>query len=71
MEEAETEYLKAIALDPSDADAHNNFGALLANTQRLKRAEKEFRKALALDPKDADAQDNLLRLGSDRIEPES
>ena len=52
-ERAQREFREAIKLDPHDADAHYELGALLLSTQdrsNLRAAESEFRKAKANDP---------------------
>ena len=52
-ERAEKEFRKAIELNPRDADAHYELGALLLSAQDkddLRAAESEFRKAKANDP---------------------
>jgi Tfp pilus assembly protein PilF len=56
---------KAIALDPSSAEAHNDLGAaLLADPMHAQsdRAEREFKRAIELNPKYAEAQTNLGNL---------
>ena len=47
---AESEYSKAVALNPNDATAHSWHGVLLENLGRLPEALIENEKALALDP---------------------
>jgi TolB-like protein/Tfp pilus assembly protein PilF len=47
---AETEYRKAIGLNPNDATSHHWYGVLLENLRRYKEALAEVEKALALDP---------------------
>jgi type IV pilus assembly protein PilF len=42
---AEKHFRKAIALDPKDAFAHNNFGVFLCANNRLDEAQKEFERA--------------------------
>ena len=63
-ERAEREFRKAIELDPHDADAHYELGALLLSTQdrvNLRAAESEFRKAKANDPDSVRAVVGLSR----------
>jgi Flp pilus assembly protein TadD len=53
-------YRKAIELDPSDATAHSNLGALLGTARKdYDGAEAMFQKAIELDPSDARAHNNL------------
>jgi tetratricopeptide (TPR) repeat protein len=60
LEEAETNYRKAIALKPDFAEGHNNLGATLQEQGRLDEAETNYRKAIALKPdKFANAYDQL------------
>jgi serine/threonine protein kinase/tetratricopeptide (TPR) repeat protein len=47
---AESEYRKAIALNPNDATAHNWHSVLLENLGQFQEALAENEKALALDP---------------------
>lgn len=44
---AETNFRKAIALDPKDSAAHNNFGQFLCTQKRYQEAQDQFRAALA------------------------
>jgi tetratricopeptide (TPR) repeat protein len=48
--EAEKEYLEAIRLSPSDAEAHHMYAHLLESTSRFDEAIKEMEKALELEP---------------------
>jgi serine/threonine protein kinase/Flp pilus assembly protein TadD len=63
---AETEYRKAIALNPNDATSHHWYSVLLENLGRFKEALAEIEKALALDPAspqiNANHADILIRL---------
>ena len=52
-------YKTTLALDPKDADAHNNLGVALYHKQDLDSAIACFKTALALNPKYADAHKNL------------
>jgi len=57
----------AIALNPSDAEAHNNRGTALKDLKRLDEALASYDKALALKPDYAEVHNNrgnaLLKLG--------
>ena len=50
---------KSIALQPGNADAHNNLGFLFANLGRDEEAAAAFRNVIALSPASADAHSNL------------
>jgi Flp pilus assembly protein TadD len=50
---------KAIALVPSDAEAHSNLGSTLHALGNFRDAELSHRKAIALKPKLAGAHNNL------------
>jgi TolB-like protein/predicted Ser/Thr protein kinase len=58
---AESEYRKAIGLNPNDATSHHWYALLLENLGRLNEALAEIEKALALDP--ASPQINANRAG--------
>ena len=45
IEGAETDYLKAIELDPKDEIAYNNYGLLLENRGHIELAKKHYTKA--------------------------
>lgn len=47
---AESEYKRALALNPNYAVGHQRYGFLLNSVGRVEEAEAEFRRALALDP---------------------
>jgi len=47
---AEKEFLRALQLDPSNADAHRMYAHLLSNTGRHNQALREIDEALRLDP---------------------
>ncbi len=53
------EWEKALALGPSEALAHNNFGVALAETGRVEEAIAQYRKALELSPRYPEAYNNL------------
>lgn len=44
---AENNFRKALELDPSSADVHNNFGAFLCGQKRYAEAQKQFKDALS------------------------
>ena len=44
---AEENYKKALAMDPTNADAMNNYGAFLCNRGRFDEAEKAFLQAVS------------------------
>lgn len=59
VEEAVAEWTRALALNPDDARANTNLGALLLRQGKLDEAGARFRTAIAADPKLTDARDNL------------
>ncbi|WHZ19573.1 MAG: Adenylate cyclase [Rhodanobacteraceae bacterium] len=59
--EAKTEFERALAIDPSNAGAHMNFGLVLP----LKQALVQEQEAARLDPDDTLAQNNLAVLYQD------
>jgi len=72
-EQARSAYQRALALDPSHADAHVNLGCLEHEAGRLELAERHYRAALAARPGDATAAfdlgvvlEDLGRLGEAR-----
>jgi tetratricopeptide (TPR) repeat protein len=58
---AESEARKSIALENTNADAHNLLGAALASQGKLREAIPEFQSALRLNPQLQSAKDNLVR----------
>jgi Tfp pilus assembly protein PilF len=60
--EAEAALRKALEIDPTLADAHNNLGAVYDRTGRKDEAEREFRLAIA-DPVYPTPQKAYLNLG--------
>lgn len=68
---AEEAYLKALALDPSLANALTNLGNLQFRRGDIEAAEGLYRKALAVDPQQPEALYNLGFLHSDREEFET
>jgi tetratricopeptide (TPR) repeat protein len=59
---AESEYKKAIALDPNYATVHHWYGLLLTALGRFDEALAELRRARELDPFSAIIQGNICRL---------
>jgi tetratricopeptide (TPR) repeat protein len=53
------EWEKALAMSPTDARAHNNFGQTLVHAGKSDAAIAEFRKAVAAKPLYPEAQSNL------------
>ncbi|MGO9339454.1 MAG: tetratricopeptide repeat protein [Terracidiphilus sp.] len=58
-EAAIPEWNKAIAMNPGDARAHNNFGQTLEHAGQTEAAIAEFRKAVAAKPQYPEGQNNL------------
>jgi Tfp pilus assembly protein PilF len=58
-EDARNAYRRAVALDPSHADAHLNLGRLLHEGGDASAAERHYRQAAAHRPADATAHFNL------------
>ncbi len=52
--EAESEYRKAVKLDPTNATLHNMLGAILKEQKRYNEAEKEYLKAVKIEPTKAE-----------------
>jgi tetratricopeptide (TPR) repeat protein len=67
--EAQTAYRRAVALDPTHADAHLNLGRLLHEAGDLAGAEDCYRRAAALRPGDATPWFNLGVALQDRERP--
>ncbi len=65
--EAAASYVRALALDPGFAIAHNNLGNVLLELKRRDEALESYRRAIVLKPDYAEAHDNaghaLLELG--------
>ncbi|MEP6947272.1 MAG: tetratricopeptide repeat protein [Acidobacteriota bacterium] len=59
---AESLFLQATELNPTDPVAFVSLGSLYASTMRSEKAEKAYRTALVLDSKDADVYDALSRI---------
>jgi tetratricopeptide (TPR) repeat protein len=59
LADAEREYRRAVALDPSQADARGNLGPLLARMGRGREAAEELRRLVADDPENVSALTNL------------
>jgi TolB-like protein/Tfp pilus assembly protein PilF len=58
---AQSDFLKALALDPADSTVQHRFGSLLASIGRLPEAVTAVRKATALDPLSNPAWEHLGR----------
>ncbi len=56
---------RAIGFDPNHAEAHRNFGVLLAQRQRFEEAREAFSKAAELRPDDLRTQLDLARVHYD------
>jgi predicted O-linked N-acetylglucosamine transferase (SPINDLY family) len=52
-------YMKALAIEPDYAEAHNNLGITLDALGRFEDAEASYKKALTIAPHFAEAQSNL------------
>lgn len=61
--DALNEFGRALALEPSNALAHNNRGVALQTLGIRDHAERDFRRALELDPCFAPARENLSKMG--------
>ena len=59
LPDAEREYRRALALDPSHADARGNLGPLLVRMGRTRDAADELRRLVADDPENVSALTNL------------
>ncbi|MBF0213118.1 MAG: tetratricopeptide repeat protein [Magnetococcales bacterium] len=66
--EAEAAYREALQLDPNHAEAYNNLGVLLQESNRIEEAGIAFREALRLKPDYAGAWNNLGGLNSQGAE---
>ncbi len=64
------EWRKALAMEPGDAHAMNNYGQTLARAGRTDDAIAEFRKAIAAKPEYAEAHNDLafVLAGSGRVQ---
>jgi hypothetical protein len=58
-----TEFGRALALDPRDAQNYNNRGVALQALGLADAARQDYRRALAIDPSLTEARRNLSRLG--------
>lgn len=56
------EFGRALEIDPTDPNLHNDRGAVLARMERYEEAEAAFRQAEELAPEDPVVQENLARL---------
>jgi len=61
-DEAQAAFKKALAIDPSSADAHNALGVVYAKRKDYKNARKEWEAALALRPDSPGTLSNLKQL---------
>ena len=59
IDEALEQYRKALELQPSYAEAHNNLGLLLARRGQLDEAIAQFQKALEANPTSREIRNNL------------
>ena len=62
FDEAIAHFQRALALDPGDAQTHNDLAVALAQKRRFEEAAAQFRQAIASDPGFAQAQSNLAWL---------
>jgi TolB-like protein/DNA-binding winged helix-turn-helix (wHTH) protein/Tfp pilus assembly protein PilF len=56
---AETEFRKAIALQPANVDAHHHYAQMLMTAGRFPEAEEQMREALEVDPRSPILRTNL------------
>jgi Flp pilus assembly protein TadD len=54
---------RAVALEPHNPSFLNNYGVLLADSDRIAEAQVQWKKVLEVDPENATARDNLSRFG--------
>ena len=59
LNEAVTNYRRALAIKPNFAEAHNNLGNALKDLRRLDEATASCQKALNIKPDYPDAHNNL------------
>jgi Flp pilus assembly protein TadD len=59
MDEAISEFQKALRIQPNDADSHNNLGTVLRQKGKIDEAISEYRLALQTNPALAEAHYNL------------
>ena len=62
QEEAESEYKKALAVNPSDASSESRLGGIAARRNDLNEAYKRYARALELRPDDAEASLGLAKV---------
>src|SRR5580704_5781992 len=62
QEEAESEYKKALAVNPSDASSESRLGEIAARRNDLDEAYKRYARALELRPDDAEASLGLAKV---------
>lgn len=61
-DQAAANYLKAISLDPSNADAQAELGVVYFDMEKLKAAEARFSRSLSLDPQNLTAKLGMARV---------
>ena len=59
LDQAMSEYAKAIEIDPNNADAHKAMGAILIMKGHMQQAVERFSEALTIKPDSAEAHYNL------------
>lgn len=58
-------FLKAIAIDPSNADAYTHCGIMTKEMDKLNEAATYLRKALEIDPQHSQAKEYLSQVLTD------
>jgi tetratricopeptide (TPR) repeat protein len=66
LKSAELNFRKAIEIDDSSADAHNNLGVVLKESGKYAEAERAYRRAIEIDSKCTSAHLNLGNLLRDQ-----
>jgi Flp pilus assembly protein TadD len=59
---AETEYQKALSINPQETMVHNNLGVIYMNQGNKAKAEEEFKQELSINPNYDKALNNLENL---------
>jgi Flp pilus assembly protein TadD len=62
LDEAISEFKKAIGINPNYAKAHHNLGNIYADKEMMDEAISEYKKAIAININYADAYNNLAWL---------